>query len=143
MIGRVSVSDRKKINVVILAKDEEEGLKYVLSLIPNYVRETTVVDGGLKDSSGKVARIYGAEVVHGTGKGYDFRYFLERVKKTDRLKGIWVLIDGDGSYDPREIRKLVEPIEKGEAQVVIGYRKYWEENSIDILRFAGGKFYLF
>jgi dolichol-phosphate mannosyltransferase len=78
-----------------------------------------VVDGGSADGTRSVAEEHGAHVVEqsGSGKGQAVREALELVESEYVL-----LVDGDGTYDPADAPKLLEPIREGRAEHVIGNR---------------------
>lgn len=82
-----------------------------------------VIDGGSTDRTVEIAKREGAKVVmqEGRGKGaaiiQAFRMILE---ETDA--DVIVMIDGDGSYLPEDVEKLLKPILDGNADHVIGCR---------------------
>lgn len=118
-----------QIVVVIPALNEEEGIGWVLDRthealsrlgVPYHI---VVVDGGSRDRTVEIARSWGAEVVMQNGRGYGdayiqgFRHAIERYKPE-----IIVMLDADGTYDPAEAPKLIKPIMRGEADMVVGNR---------------------
>jgi glycosyltransferase involved in cell wall biosynthesis len=85
--------------------------------------EVVVVDDASTDDTAAVAEAHGATVLRlpfnvGIGGAVQtgFRYAL--ANDID----IAVRLDGDGQHDPGELEKLIEPIERGEADLVIGSR---------------------
>lgn len=78
-----------------------------------------VIDGNSEDSTRGRAKREGArvEVQQGKGKGAAVKQAFERIEEE-----IIVMIDGDGTYSPSEVRKLIDPIVSGEAEHVIGNR---------------------
>ncbi len=78
-----------------------------------------VIDGHSTDSTVKTAEKEGAKVViqSGTGKGQAVKQAFQLI--TSKYA---VLIDGDGTYLPEEVNKLVEPVVLGFADHVIGNR---------------------
>ncbi|MHC1610445.1 MAG: S-layer glycoprotein N-glycosyltransferase AglJ [Candidatus Methanospirareceae archaeon] len=78
-----------------------------------------VMDGNSTDSTREIAKREGArvEVQEGKGKGAAVQQAFERIEDE-----IIVMIDGDGTYLPSEVRKLLHPILNGEADHVIGNR---------------------
>ena len=84
--------------------------------------EIIVVDDGSADSTSAVARKRGAKV---------YRHPLNRglggalgtgIAAAREYADVIVTFDSDGQHDPKEIAKLIRPIEKGRADVVIGSR---------------------
>ncbi len=78
-----------------------------------------VIDGHSKDDTVKIATEAGAKVIlqSGKGKGQAVSQAFQTIK--DRYV---VMIDGDGTYLPEEIYKLLEPVTSGLADHVIGNR---------------------
>ena len=85
--------------------------------------EVVVVDDASTDETAAVAEARGATVLRlpfnvGIGGAVQtgFRYALEQgFERAVRL-------DGDGQHDASELQKLLEPLERGEADLVIGSR---------------------
>ncbi len=78
-----------------------------------------VIDGHSVDDTVKNAENAGAKVIiqSGTGKGQAIKQAFQLV--TSKYV---VLIDGDGTYLPEEIEKIIEPVTLGIADHVIGNR---------------------
>jgi glycosyltransferase involved in cell wall biosynthesis len=77
----------------------------VIEAMPPVVDEIVVVDNNSTDRTAEVARSLGARVVHETRKGYGAAYQAGLPAAT---KEIIVTLDGDGSYPPEEIPRLVD-----------------------------------
>jgi glycosyltransferase involved in cell wall biosynthesis len=93
------------ISAVIPCYNEEDGIRHVIDAMPSIVDEVVVVDNNSTDRTGEVARSLGARVVHETRKGYGAAYQAGLPAAT---KDIIVTLDGDGSYPPGEIPRLVD-----------------------------------
>jgi glycosyltransferase involved in cell wall biosynthesis len=113
------------VDAIIPALDEEEALPGVLrELAATCVRRVVVVDNGSRDATVAVARAGGAEVVYEARRGYGAACLAgiaacrAQVPRADVL----VFLDADGSDDPEELARLVEPIADGRADFVIGSR---------------------
>jgi len=108
-----------KISVIICAKNEEKTIGEVIQKSKPFADEIIVVDGHSKDKTREIARSLGAKVIldHGKGKGEAIRCGIKEAKGD-----ILVFLDADGSHDPEDIPKLIEPIQKGEADHVTGSR---------------------
>jgi dolichol-phosphate hexosyltransferase len=107
------------LSIVILARNEERTIGRIVRESAAFGDEVLVMDGRSRDRTVEEARSAGA-VVHadpGRGKGSAVRASLELARGE-----IVVLVDADGSHDPRDIPRLAEPIEKGAADVVVGSR---------------------
>ncbi len=119
----------RRISVVIPAYNEAERLPGVLGRIPDFVDEVLVVDDGSADGtydaarafSEKDPRIKAIRLEENCGKGCAMR---EGVKQS--TGDVVVFMDADGQHKPEDIIKLVEPIVRGEADMVIGARKVEE-----------------
>ncbi len=82
-----------------------------------------VVDDGSTDGTGDAARKAGARVVtnrRNVGLGRTIRRAYKEALVSDAE--IIVQLDADGQYDPQEIPKVIDPIENGEADMVLGSR---------------------
>ena len=108
-----------RVTVVIPAKDEEGLIGEIVDAVKPHADETLVVDGHSHDQTREIAAAHGARVVldHGRGKGEALRLSIDEARG-----GILVFIDADGSHEPADIPKLVEPIRAGRADLVITSR---------------------
>ncbi|CAD5244289.1 glycosyltransferase family 2 protein [Thermococcus camini] len=121
--------DGKRVSVVIPAYNEEKRLPSVLEGIPDFIDEVIVVDDGSGDGTYEVARAFSEKdprvkairLERNCGKGCAMRRGVEEASGD-----VIVFIDADGQHKPEEIRNLVEPIVRGEADLVIGARKVEE-----------------
>ena len=125
------MSGRPFIVACIPAFNEEKTIAKVIVKALRYVDKVLVCDDGSTDMTAEIAEGLGAEVIrHGRnmGKGVALRELFRMAKKYK--PDIVVVLDGDGQHDPDEIPKLVEPLEKGVADLVIGSR-YVEGAKVD------------
>lgn len=106
--------------VIIPALDEEEAIGSVIEAIPSWVDCVVVADNGSTDGTAAVARADGATVVHEPERGYGAAC-LRGIAALDG-PDVVVFMDGDFSDDPQEMGALVDPIVRGEADLVIGSR---------------------
>jgi glycosyltransferase involved in cell wall biosynthesis len=113
--------------VVIPALDEEASIRGVLDAIPETYCglkvDTIVVDDGSSDTTGEVARAHGAlvarrEVNGGQGAAFQIGYRLAR----EHGAGYIVTLDADGQWDPADVPGVLEPVVRGEADLVLGSR---------------------
>ncbi len=86
----------------------EEGLDTIL-----------VIDGDSEDDTVEIAEEAGAttRVQSGTGKGQAVREALDYIDSKYVL-----MLDGDGTYDPSQAERLLEPLRAGTADHVVGDR---------------------
>lgn len=78
-----------------------------------------VMDAGSTDATREIAEEKGTSVrvQSGSGKGQAVREALGIIDAS-----VMLLVDGDGTYDPSEAHRIIEPIMKGDAEHVIGNR---------------------
>jgi glycosyltransferase involved in cell wall biosynthesis len=110
------------IKVVIPALNEESNLKVLLDQLDSLgFFDIVVIDGNSTDDTLKVAKDNGAHVLlqTGKGKGDAIRQVFDSVNLDfDML----VMLDADGSMDPREIPYFMKTMEDSGADIVKGSR---------------------
>jgi glycosyltransferase involved in cell wall biosynthesis len=121
----------KKINFVIPALNEEKTIGNVVSDILSLYPESKayVVDDGSTDGTAKKAEENGAKVLRhelNLGQWSSLRTGFIAALQDD--PEVIVTLDGDGQHDPLEIYKILSPILKEEADIVIGSRFITENN---------------
>lgn len=118
------VADRKPLIVAgIPAYNEELTIAKEVLRTKRHADRVFVCDDGSTDMTAEIAETVGAEVIkHGRnlGKGAALRSLFEVGRKIDA--DVFVTLDADDQHEPSEIPKLVDPILRGEADVVIGNR---------------------
>jgi glycosyltransferase involved in cell wall biosynthesis len=119
----VSSKPKPLVVVGIPAYNEEKTIARVVLQAQEYAAKVVVCDDGGSDLTGEIARRLGADVVtHVENLGYGGA-IQSLFKKARELKvDVLVTLDGDGQHDPNEIPTVVEPIIKGEADIVVGSR---------------------
>jgi glycosyltransferase involved in cell wall biosynthesis len=111
LVGRPSNSEPRfrmirhhKLSVVIPCFNEEHGIREVLNRVPREVDEVVVADNNSTDRTADVARRFGAVVVPATVRGYGAALKAGLAAATG---DIVITLDGDASYPPEEIPRLV------------------------------------
>jgi glycosyltransferase involved in cell wall biosynthesis len=107
------------------ALNEEAAISRVIDEIRAFdpELEIVVIDDGSADRTAQVARAAGAHVLRlpfnlGIGGAVQtgFRYAYENGFE------LAVRVDGDGQHDPAQLAAVVEPVIRGEADIVVGSR---------------------
>lgn len=118
----------RKITALIPCYNEEAGVGLVIQSFPierlrqhGYEVEIVVIDNNSQDETAIIARSLGATVIHEPKKGKGNavrRGFAHISPDTDYV----VMLDGDNTYRPEEILRLVELLSSGFCTVAIGSR---------------------
>jgi glycosyltransferase involved in cell wall biosynthesis len=85
-----------------------------------------VYDNNSTDRTVEEARAAGALVARESrqGKGYVVQTMFRQVDAD-----VYVMVDGDGTYPPEEVHKVLAPVLSGEADMVVGSRLHAESQS--------------
>ena len=119
---------REKITVLIPCYNEEQGIAKVIDSIPYYTLDkygfeakVIVIDNNSSDRTREIAESKGAHVIFEPvkGKGNAMRKGFNCI---DSDTAYIVMLDGDNTYDAREMLRLIEPIQNGFCDVVVGSR---------------------
>jgi len=112
------------IAAVVPTLDEEDAIGAVLDAMPSSIAgepvEVFVIDGGSTDDTMEIARAHGATVMEQSYPGAKGAAVREAIEEIDAA--VYVFLDGDGTYDPAGMPRLVLPVLRGEADHVIGTR---------------------
>ncbi|WP_328992909.1 glycosyltransferase family 2 protein [Kribbella sp. NBC_01245] len=108
-----------KVDLVLPCLNEAAALPWVLNRLPSGVR-AIVVDNGSTDDSVAIALKHGATVVHCELKGYGAACHAGLEAST---APIVAFLDADASLDPRQLVRVIAPIEAGSADLMLGRRK--------------------
>ena len=108
-----------KVSIVIPTLNEETSVASIIYGCRKHAQEVIIVDGHSSDKTREIAQKMGVMVIldRGKGKGEALRRSIAYV-----TGNIVVFIDADGSHNPDEIPKLIEPILRNEADHVSGSR---------------------
>lgn len=119
-----------RIAVIIPALDEEASIGAVVSSIDRQlVDEIIVGDNASSDRTAEIARTSGARVVIVPDRGYGAACTGALSALSPRIDTV-VFMDADGSDDPAEMPRLLEPIRAGDADLVIGARRFVEPGAL-------------
>jgi dolichol-phosphate hexosyltransferase len=129
---------RENVSILIPTLNES---KTIADLVHRFKKlgfdDILVVDGNSTDDTVSQARDAGARVVvqNGKGKGKAIQQAFGIIERD-----ITVMIDGDGTYLPEEVDKLIEPIASGTADHVMGNRFVnYETGAFTRLNLLGNK----
>jgi glycosyltransferase involved in cell wall biosynthesis len=111
------------VDAVIPALDEEGAIGGVLDTLPRPpVRRVVVCDNGSRDRTADIARRHGAEVVVEPRRGYGAACLRALDALASDPPDVVLFLDADGSDDPPEAVRVLDPILGGRADFVIGSR---------------------
>jgi dolichol-phosphate mannosyltransferase len=129
------------VTVVIPTKNEEGAIAEILDAVRPYANEILVIDGHSTDGTREIAAARNARVLLDArrGKGEALRRSFSAASHE-----ILVFIDADGSHDPDDIPKLLAPIRRNEAEMVIGSRTRGGSDELhgtaeQLLRYVGSQ----
>lgn len=123
----------------IPAFNEELTISEVIKRSLKHVDRVIVCDDGSADQTIKKAKESGATVIQhekNLGKGAALKSLFNYVRKLNF--DVMVTIDGDGQFLPEEMDKLITPVLRDGADVVIGYR-FDDSTDMPSYRKAGNK----
>ncbi len=128
-----------KIAVVVPCYEEEKTIGQVVTDFRQQLPAATVYvfDNNCTDRTAEVARAAGAVVIREKkqGKGYVVATIFELID-TD----IMVMVDGDATYDPGSVHRLLQPILDGDADMVVAARlSKYSDNSFRRFHVAGNQ----
>jgi glycosyltransferase involved in cell wall biosynthesis len=137
-----STLERPAVAILIPCYNEELTIGGVVhqfrTQLPN--ASVYVFDNNSTDQTVTQARDAGASIYYERrqGKGYVVQSMFRRLDAD-----VYVMVDGDGTYPPSEVHKLIEPVLSGEADMVIGSRLHEESHSqLNFLNRLGNKLFL-
>jgi hypothetical protein len=136
----------RKILIIIPAYNEAGNLRKVLGRIPKKVRDYEVevivaVDGATDDTEQVVREFDIPAVVNQVNRGGGAALRAGYELALRHGAEIVVTMDADGQHQPEEIPTLVEPIVRGEADLVNGSRVLGRQEKGDLARQAGIVFF--
>ncbi|MCD6097175.1 glycosyltransferase family 2 protein [bacterium] len=112
-----------KIFAVVPAYNEEKKIGQVIEGLKKYISDIIVVNDGSLDKTAQIAKEKGVVLVShcfnlGLGAALRTGFCLALEKGAD----IILTFDADGQHNPDDLEKVITPILKGQADVVIGTR---------------------
>lgn len=115
--------------LIIPALNEEAAIGPTLDALRGaLLAQLIVVDNGSTDRTAELARSHGAQVVSEPRRGYGSACLAGMAALSPEITVV-AFMDGDGSDDPADLPRLLEPIERGEADMVLGSRVLGEREA--------------
>jgi len=111
------------ITIGIPAYNEEKNIASIIVKLKKIAQKIIVCNDGSTDLTGEIAEKLGAVVINhpkNLGYGSGIRSILQKAKEID--SDILVTFDADGQHQVEDIKKVIEPILKNKADIVIGSR---------------------
>ena len=123
---------KKKITVVMPAYNAAKTLKETYERIPHdLVDEIILVDDASRDDTYTRAQELGiVSLRHRHNLGYGGNQKTCYSEALARSADVVVMLHPDGQYDPSFLRPLIEPILRGEADVMLGSRMFYRKNAL-------------
>ncbi|MBV9381770.1 MAG: glycosyltransferase family 2 protein [Streptosporangiaceae bacterium] len=108
-----------EIDVVLPCLNEAGALPWLLTLMPEGYRPI-VADNGSTDGSARVAAGHGACVVDVPQRGFGAAVHAGLLAAKSEIVCI---MDADGSFDPRDLQIVTEPVRDGTCDLMLGRRR--------------------
>jgi glycosyltransferase involved in cell wall biosynthesis len=134
-----------KVCVVMPARNAARTLERTVSAIPtDVVDEIILVDDGSTDGTIEVARRLPLHVIwHPHNVGYGGNQKTCYLEALQRGADVVVMLHPDGQYEPSLIPRMVDPILRGEADMVLGSRLTepgsWKESGMPRYKFLANR----
>src|SRR3990167_8075666 len=111
---------KNKVTIVVLTKNEGQGIKQIIQSLKPYADDILVVDGHSRDNTKEIVRQEKVRYFldHGLGRGDGVRIGIQNAKHN-----CVILFDADGSHTSSDIPRFILPIINHQADVVIGSRR--------------------
>jgi glycosyltransferase involved in cell wall biosynthesis len=122
--------------VIIPTFNEERVIRSTLESLLEYDYSIVVVDDGSRDGTWDIVNglpVYALRHPVNLGQGAALQTGM--VFSLQQGAKILVHFDADGQHRPEEIQSLAEPIERGEAEVVLGSRFLRQEDALAVPSF--------
>ena len=119
--GTPAMTKQARVALVIPCFNEEQTIGKVVDDFKNELADAdiVVIDNCCTDGTAAAALAHGALVIREPrkGKGFAVETMLDRVDAD-----IYVIVDGDDTYDPAAVHRLIEPLLADEADMTVGTR---------------------
>ena len=127
-----------QIVIGIPAYNEEENIAKILLKLQTITSKIIVCNDGSSDMTGEIAEKIGAIVInHPKNLGYGAGIRSIFLKAKELNPDILVTFDADGQHRIEDIQKVIDPIIKGDADIVIGSRFLSKNENVPTYRKLG------
>ena len=127
-----------QIVIGIPAYNEEENIAKILLKLQTVTSKIIVCNDGSSDMTGEIAEKIGAIVInHPKNLGYGAGIRSIFLKAKELNPDILVTFDADGQHRIEDIQKVIDPIIKGDADIVIGSRFLSKNENVPTYRKLG------
>ena len=112
-----------KVTIGIPAFNEEKNIAKIIVKLKKIYNEIIVCNDGSTDLTGEIAENLGVIVINhkqNLGYGAGINSIIKKSKEIDT--DILVTFDADGQHKVEDVKKVIEPIKNGDADLVIGSR---------------------
>ena len=131
-----------KILVIIPAYNEAENIHAVLDDLRSFRGDPLVVNDGSTDNTAAVAKSLGAQVIShpfNLGIGGTIQTGLKYAR--ERGYDLAIQFDGDGQHRADQIFKIIDLVQRGEADLVIGSRTLPGGYKMGVTRWMGSRLF--
>lgn len=139
----------KKVVVAIISYYAEKTIEDVIKRVPKNIEgadiEILVVDDGSRDRTSDIAKNLGVDVIWQENRGYGGCQKTAYSNALKRGADIVAMVHGDAQYAPEDLPRLVDPLLRGNADVVFGSRMLGDplKGKMPVYKYVGNKFLTF
>ena len=126
--------------VGIPAYNEEKNIASIIVKLKKIANTIIICDDGSTDATAEIAKELGAMVIsHSKNQGYGAAIKTIFLEAKNKQVDVLITFDADGQHQIKDISKVLEPINLGNADVVIGSRFLDDKTKIPTYRKIGVK----
>ena len=126
--------------VGIPAYNEEKNIASIIVKLKKIANTIIICDDGSTDATAEIAKELGAIVIsHSKNQGYGAAIKTIFLEAKNEQVDVLITFDADGQHQIKDISKVLEPINLGNADVVIGSRFLDDKTKIPTYRKIGVK----
>ncbi|MDA8721277.1 glycosyltransferase family 2 protein, partial [Nitrosopumilus sp.] len=112
-----------ELTIGIPAYNEEKNISEIIQKLQKITTKIIVCDDGSTDSTGDIAKEMGALVIqHKKNLGYGAAIRSIFLKAREEKSKFLITLDSDGQHRIEDIQNILEPLQTGKADLVIGSR---------------------